>query len=149
MVIFLNGIETRPLVPSEINYLVGDGYYSKEKFINGVLELDLHFIGKLRIDANLRYLYQGLQKPRGARRRYDGKVDLKDIKRLNFVCEVVPQIFLYTAIVNHVTLKRNIRIVYVLARSNPHKHSEALLFSTDTELDACHIFSYYKALISN
>lgn len=136
---------TKKLVDSHIKYLVGDGYYSKEKFINGVLKLDLHFIGKLRIDANLRYLYTGPQKSRGARRRYDGKVALKNIERLTLVSEITPNVFLYTAVVNHVTLRRNIRIIYILYRSNPQQHSEALLFSTNTELDALSIYSYYKA----
>jgi len=37
-----------------VRYLVADGYYSKTKFINGIAELDLGFIGKLRHDASLR-----------------------------------------------------------------------------------------------
>ena len=48
-----------------VNYLVVDGYYSKLKFVNAVLELGLQQIGKLRHDANLRYLYHGLQKKWG------------------------------------------------------------------------------------
>jgi len=45
-----------------VKYLVVDGYYSKLKFVNVVLELGLQQIGKLRHDANLRYLYRGSQK---------------------------------------------------------------------------------------
>ena len=30
-------------------------------------------------DADMRYLYGGAQKPRGAKRKYDGKVDLNPI----------------------------------------------------------------------
>jgi len=48
-----------------VNYLVVDGYYSKLKFVNAVLELGLQQIGKLRHDANLRYLYYGPQKNSG------------------------------------------------------------------------------------
>ena len=70
---------------AEIKYLVADGYYSKEKFVNGILELDLHQIGKLRHDANMRYLYTGEQKKFGAKRKYDGKVNLTDLKKLIFV----------------------------------------------------------------
>ena len=55
--------------------------FTVKKFVDGVLALDLHLIGKLRQDANLRYLYKGAQKHRGAKRKYDGKVDLADLSR--------------------------------------------------------------------
>lgn len=44
-----------------IHHLVADGYYAKTKFINGVTDLGFEFIGKLRHDSNLRWLYQGTQ----------------------------------------------------------------------------------------
>ena len=137
--------KTKPYVPATIKYLVADGYYSKEKFVKGVLELNFSLIGKLRKDANLRYLYTGQQKQRGARRKYDGKVDFMNLERLTFVKEINSNIFLYTAIVNHVTLNRTLRIVYILDRSHPTKTREAILFSTDTELEAYQIYCYYKA----
>jgi len=34
---------------------VADGYYYRSKFWEAVRELNLNFIGKLRVDANLRY----------------------------------------------------------------------------------------------
>ena len=40
----------------------------------------MHQIGKLRHDANLRYLYQG-GRPPGRPKLYDGKVDLDDLSR--------------------------------------------------------------------
>jgi hypothetical protein len=52
-------------LPQSIRYLVADGYYSKTKFIEGVTALELEQIGKLRHDANLRWLYKGEQKLRG------------------------------------------------------------------------------------
>ena len=52
-----------------------------------VRELNLHFIGKLRVDANLRYLYTGEQKKLGTPRKYDGKVDCNDLSRLNAVAQ--------------------------------------------------------------
>ena len=57
-----------------LRYVIADGYYSKRKFLDGVRALGLHQIGKLRRDANLRYLYQGLGHPGPGRpRTYDGK----------------------------------------------------------------------------
>jgi hypothetical protein len=132
-------------LPDEVKYLVVDGYYAKIKFVNAVDELDLDTIGKLRHDANLRYLYDGPQKKFGARRKYNGKVRFDDLSRLVYVGEVDKDIHLYTAVVNSVGLKRNIRLVYVLNLRNKKKPGYALLFSTDTELDAEAIYRYFKA----
>ena len=128
-----------------ITYLVADGYYSKLKFVKAVLELGLQQIGKLRHDANLRYLYHGPQKKFGARRKYDGKVRFDDLRRLTYIDQVEPDIHLYTAVVYNVNLKRNIRLVYLLNLKNKHKPGSALLFSTDTELDPEKLYRYYKA----
>jgi IS4 transposase len=123
-----------------VRYLVTDAYYSKQVFTHGVLECGYHQIGKLRRDANLRYLFTGLQKPKGRDKLYDGKLIIGDISRLEFVGEH-NGVKLYTAIVNCVNLKRNIRIVYVLKNTGGY----AVLFSTDTELNALTLHRYYKA----
>jgi hypothetical protein len=128
-----------------VTYLVVDGYYSKLKFVNAVLALGLQQIGKLRHDANLRYLYHGPQKKFGARRKYDGKVRFDDVRRLTYVDQVEPDIHLYTAVVYNVNLKRTIRLVYLLNLKNKNKPGYALLFSTDTELDPEKLYRYYKA----
>lgn len=128
-----------------VTYLGVDGYYSKLKFVNAVLELGLQQIGKLRHDANLRYLYPGPPKKFGARRKYDGKVRFDDVRRLTYVDQIEPDIHLYTAVVYNVNLKRNIRLVYLLNLKNKHKPGYALLFSTDTELDPEKLYRYYKA----
>jgi hypothetical protein len=128
-----------------VTYLVVDGYYSKLKFVETVLELGLQQIGKLRHDANLRYLYHGPQKKFGARRKYDGKVKFDDVRRLTYVDQIEPDIHLYTAVVYNVNLKRNVRLVYLLNLKNKNKPGYALLFSTDTELDPDTLYRYYKA----
>lgn len=132
-------------LPGQVDYLVTDGYYAKIKFVNAVREIDLHLISKLRHDADLRHLYKGPQKRFGRKRLYDGKVKFDDLSRFEYVAEVDKDIHLYTAVVNSVTLKRNIRLVYVLNLRNKNKPGYALLFSTDTELDAETIYRYSKA----
>lgn len=132
-------------LPDDIKYLVVDGYYTKSKFVKAVDEVDLHTIGKLRHDANLRYLYAGPQKKCGARRKYDGKVKFADRSRLEYIGEVATDIHLYTAVVHNVNLKRSIRLVYMFNLRNKKKPGYALLFSTDTKLDAKTIYRYYKA----
>jgi hypothetical protein len=137
--------KTRAYLPPQLQYLAIDGFYSKQKFVDGVVSLDLEVVGKLRSDANLRYLYTGEQKPRGAKRKYDGKVVLGDLTRLTYVQELAPNLHLYTAIVWHVSLKRPISLACLVNRRKPGKTSYVLLFSTDIELKAELILSYYKA----
>lgn len=125
-----------------ICYLVADSFYSKAKFVNGVLELNLHLMSKLRHDADLRWLYTGKQKTKGRHRKYDGKVSFNDLSRFELVDEVDGQ-RVYTAIVNSPTLKRMLRIVYLVREENGKTYS-ALLFSTDTTCPALDILRYYK-----
>jgi hypothetical protein len=107
-------MKTRPYFPNAVRHLVADSLYSKKTVVNGVIELELQLVSKLRIDANLRYYYVGPQKPRGAHRKYYGKVDLNDLSRMEFIGEVDEDIFLYSQIVWHIFLKRKIRIVYLV-----------------------------------
>ena len=132
-------------LPAAVKYLVVDGYYAKSKFVKAVRKLGLHIIGKLRHDANLRYLYTGPQKKCGKRRQYDGKVKFDDLSRLEYVGEMDSDIHLYTAIVNNVNLKCSIRLVYVLNLRHKKKPRYALLFSSDTTGDAATLYRYYKA----
>ena len=136
---------TRTTFPSGVRHLVGDGFYSKLKWVNGVKQLGLEVIGKLRCDANLNYLYDGPQKPRGAPRKYDGKVDLTDLTRWQDLGVVEPETELYTAVVWSVCLKRKIRVVYLLNRKHPERLCYALLFSTDINLDPIQLFEAYRA----
>ena len=132
-------------LPAEVAYLAVDGYYPKLKFVKAVRALDLHLVSKLRHDANLRYLYQGAQKQFGAKRKYEGKVKFDDLSRFEYVAEVEKDIHLYTLVVNSIKLKCNLRLVYVLNLRQPNKPTYALLFSTNTQLEAECIYRYYKA----
>lgn len=137
--------KTRPYLPTSIKYLAMDSFYSKKEIVDTVCNLELQAIGKLRIDANLKYLYSGPQKGRGAPRKYDGKVDLSDLSRLEFVREIEPEVHLYTQEVWHVSFKRKIRIVCLVNLEQPNKPSMAVLFSTDPEIDPDKIHLYYKS----
>jgi Transposase DDE domain/DDE superfamily endonuclease len=137
--------QTVPDFSEDLDYLVVDAGFSKQKFVDAVVTLKLHLIGKLRHDANLKYLYRGEQKPRGAKRKYDGKVDFQDLSRFTQVQALEPYLTLYTAVVWHVSLKRQIRIVYLVDIRKPGKPRTALLFSTDLTLDAQRILEFYRA----
>jgi hypothetical protein len=131
--------------PPQLQYVAVDGAYSKQKFVDGVVSLDLQMVGKLRSDANMRYLYSGEQKPRGAKRKYDSKVRLDDLSRFELVEQIAPNLNLYSATVWHVSLKRPIRLACLVDTRKPGKTGYALLFSTDIDLDAKLLLSYYKS----
>jgi DDE superfamily endonuclease len=136
---------TRAHLPAAVKYLAADSFYSKKSVVDEVVALDLHLVSKLRIDADLRYCYTGAQKPKGAPRKYDGKVDLSDLSRLKLSGELADGTKLYSQVVWHVSLKRKIRIVYLVDQRNPDKQRVALLFSTDTTLDPLRLYKYYKS----
>lgn len=130
-------------LPKQARYVVTDAYYTKSLLTQAILDKGFHQIGKLRQDANLRYLYQGEQKVKGRPRQYDGKFKLGDTARLQFV-EHQAGVDIYTAVVHCVNLKRAIRLVY-LERKLAKETKRALLFSTDTALDALSLYRYYQA----
>jgi hypothetical protein len=136
---------TYPYLPKLARYVVGDGFYSKIKWVNGVTALNLDVISKLRCDADLRYVYTGVQKPRGRHRKYDGKVDLTDVSRMTLVREFEPNLFLYDLVVWSLSLKRKVRLAFLLDCRDPKRIGRVLLFSTDINLDASDIFDFYKA----
>jgi hypothetical protein len=126
-----------------LRYVVTDGAYSKQNFVGGVRALELHQIGKLRADANLRYLYQGPRRQGpGRQKTYDGKVYWSDLSRFERLATEDEHIALYHHVVNHVQLKRNLRVVVVV---HTQRNRYAVLFSTDVDLDALRLYRYYKA----
>jgi len=119
-------------LPSPLRYPAADGYYAEKKFADGVCDTGYHLISELRHDADLRYLYNGRQKARGRHRLYDGKIYSGDLSRSDFVSRI-SNLTLCTAVVNSPSLKRNIRIVYLL-HQRKHKVAAAILFSADIHL---------------
>ena len=127
--------------------VITDGYDSKRKFLDGVCALGMHQIGKLRRDANLRYLYQGPGRPGPGRpKTYDGKVHFDDLSRFACVTSEDDAVVLYHQVLNHVHLRRNLRVVLAV---DTHSQRQAVLFSTDTDMDAQALYRSYKARFQN
>jgi hypothetical protein len=128
---------------SHLRYGITDGYDSKQKCLGGVRALGLEQIGTLRLDANLRYLYQGSQRPGPGRpTTYDGKVNWDNLARFETVATDDDAIVLYPQVLNHVPCQCNLRVVLVVDT----KHNWwAVLLSTDVNLDALTLSRYYKA----
>lgn len=120
---------------------VADAWFTKKPFIDAVCGAGFQFVGRMRDDANLNYLYTGPQKPgRGRPRAYDGKVDHGHIRTEHFLeVELEDGAMATTAVVYAVSLKRNVRVVRVPA-GKKHK----LYFSTDTDMDPATLVKYYR-----
>lgn len=126
-----------------LRYVVTDGAYSKQKFVAGVRRLELHQIGKLRADANLRYLYQGPKRPGpGRQKTYDGKVNWSALSRFERLDTEDEHIVLYHQVLNHVQLECNLQVVVVV---HTQRNRYAVLFSTDVDLEPQRLYRYYKA----
>ena len=137
---------TPKLLDLGIKYMVADAFFAKRKYVNGVVNLGLHVISKMRKDARLRRIYTGPQKARGRKKKFDnGKVDLKDFEDSTITKIDDDQIELRACIAHSVSLNRPIKVVLVRKLLDADKYGEALLFSTDTELDAIKIFQFYVA----
>src|SRR5512145_166710 len=138
----------RHRLPPSITYHCVDGYYAKKKYMDAVVSLDLHAITKLRSDADCLFLYTGPHpKRRGARRKYDGKVNFQDLSRFEDLGtrQDEPHLHLYTAVVWHKTLKRRLRLVVLLNRKDPAKPRFIVLGSTDPELNGHKLLDLYAA----
>ena len=134
----------RALLPAQVRYLVVDGFYAKAPFIDAAALVELDVISKLRRDANLRYLFTGQQKPRGAKRKYADKVDLSEPSRFEFVSDLQPGVKLYSAVLWHMSLKRLVRLAYLQDGRKAGKTGYVVLFSTDIEQSALEIYQFYK-----
>ena len=134
--------------PPGVKYHGVDGYYAKKQDIDEVVSLALHAITKLRSDADCRFLYTGPPpKRKGARRKYDGKVNWQDLRRcasLGTLAEA-DHVHVYTALVWHVTLKRRLRVVVLVNRQAPAKARDILLASTDLALAGHKLVELYGA----
>jgi hypothetical protein len=140
--------EHRHRLPPGVTYHCVDGYYAKKKYIDEVVSLDLHAITKLRSDADCWFLYAGPHpKRRGARRKYDGKVNFQALSRFEYLGtrEDDPHLHLYTAVVWHKTLQHRLRIVVLLNRKDPVKRRFIVLGSTDPALNGRQLVELYAS----
>lgn len=137
-------LDTMPSAGSISPYLSVDSYFMKKEFINPMLATGLHVITKMRKDANLKYLYKGKQKSgRGRKKKHAEKVvlDNPNRRKWDFVYENKEH-YCITAELFCVTLKRNVRIVYLYHKKT---HSYEVFMSTDINLSAEKIEKYYRS----
>lgn len=129
--------------------LAVDGYFAKNKFVTPICqETNLEIICRLRDDANLKYLFTGIQKTgRGRKRKYDGKVDVKKIDKRRIKKEFSnEEIAIYSGLVFSVGLKRKVKLCYVeFFNQEGEVEMYKIFFSTNEQRSGIEILSYYKA----
>jgi hypothetical protein len=139
--------EQRRRLPPQVKYHCVDGYFAKQKYIDQVVALDLCVITKLRCDADCYFLYTRPRRAgqKGRTRKYDGKVDWRDLRRLAYLgtMKEAEHLHLYTAVVWHKTLTRRLRVVVVVNRKRAAKPRQIILASTDLELDGHKLVELY------
>jgi len=137
------------LIELGIRYMAFDAFLAKDKYVNGLVELGLHGISKLRMDARLKRLYTGPQKARGRKRLFDnGSIGFNDFKDADVVKvndEDEGVIELRQQKLYSVSLKRIINVVSIRKYKASNEYGEIFLFSTDLELSAIQIYQYYAA----
>ena len=132
-----------------IAYLAVDGYFAKERFVNGITgNSHLHIICKFRQDANLRYAYNGPKQPgKGRPKMYNGKVNTNrlDRRKIRHCFDIDEDTSVFSGIVYSISLKRHVRIVYIEHYdTDGYAKGHAILFSTDLDLGPEKILLYYK-----
>lgn len=129
-------------------YGVVDAYFSKYGFVEKVVtKTKMHLISRLRDDADLRYLHEGLPTGKQGRpKQYDGKVNIKkpDLSRFKIAYED-KEIRILSAIVYCVALKRKVKLALTQYLDKDGKvKTTKLYFSTDLDLGGWYIVKYYQ-----
>jgi hypothetical protein len=135
-----------PALRTQLLCVVVDGYYAKVRFVKTLREHHLHVVGKLRVDANLKYLYQGPKsKKPGRPKRFDGKVDFKDFSRWQVV-ERTKKSTTYATTLYSVALHCEVKVVVICYAAMTHRkaHHE-VFFSTDVSIKPLDIIACYRA----
>jgi putative transposase len=131
-------------VRAQVQCVVGDAYYSKKTFVDGVNRAGFAFVGKLRVDANLKYKYTGPRtgKP-GRPQKFAGKVDWKDLSKWNLVSGDQEQT-IYSSVLYAPALKRFVLVVCIIWQFKDQLRRE-VLFSTNLEMPALEVIECYRA----
>lgn len=129
-----------------VKHIAADALYSNKTFVSTVIELGFFHVGRLRIDSNLKWLYEGSPGKRGRPKKYDGKVDFSEgvPERFDYEGQMDDGAHIYNGIVWSVNLKREIKVV-LLHKIEGSKEAKILLFSTDLDVDPLALICYYKA----
>jgi hypothetical protein len=128
-------------------YVVVDAYFSRAPFTSVVCNLGLEVVTRLRNDAYLQYPYLGPHpKRRGAKTKYAGKFDPRNLDPSYFTCCIEEDSFrIYEATLYSKSLKRCLRIAVMHTYDEAGKiKSHKIYCSTDLALSGIDVYIYYK-----
>ena len=127
-----------------IKYIAVDAFFAKIKYINGVVTLGLHAINKLRKDTRLFRIYDGPQKTRGRIKKTDkSKINSEDFKNSPIIEIKDEQIELRSCTAYSVSLKCQIKVIWMEKFIGANKHGEVFLFLTEMTMYALLIYQLY------
>lgn len=127
-------------------YMVADAYFSKSKFVQPFIKAGFQVVSRLRDDADLQYIFTGEQKKgRGRKRKYDGKVDFKQLnpKYAKLVSELENE-KIYLLEVYSKSMDLNLNIVIVYTKGSKDKWIHKIYFSTDLKQDWEEVLEFYR-----
>lgn len=124
-----------------------DGGYARRPFVEGVRQLGLDTVGRLRKDAVLRFPYLGSHERRpGRKRQFDGCFDRRDPACMAHITLKKEKVDLYHGRLHAKAWPCWLQVVYVLPRgADPITKEGVLLYSTDLDLAPERIFRFYGA----
>jgi hypothetical protein len=142
-------IQLRDLVKAKVFRVVADAYYSKQAFIQPLIESCIHVISKLRKDA-VGWEVSVPKSQRGRPRKYGKKWKLADLIKLPEVKDIKVNIYGKNQIVSAIYkdlilrgIEKVVRIVVIEGINNP-----IILISTDLNLSMKNIIEIYSARFS-
>jgi hypothetical protein len=139
-------LERKERLLSISKYIVADAYFSKYNFVSSLNENGFEVISRLRNDADLLYLFTGVQKGgRGAPKKYDGKVLYNKLNDDYFFYTKIDDVNTsFHGIVYSKSLKRKINLVGVITEKKGKK-THKLYFTTGLEMRAEDVLEKYGA----
>jgi hypothetical protein len=130
-------------------YLVSDAYFSRQPFVDQLVNNGFEVVSRFRKDADLRYLYHGLHPIRpGKKKQFAGKIDFRDLCEENFTPCAIDEAgnwIAYYGRVNSAALGRDIGLVVVHdLKEDKSVKQHRLYLSTDLTLDGGQILHMYQ-----
>ena len=142
-------IDEKETMKTLSKYVVADGYFMKQKFIQPIKDAGFEVITKMRSDANLREIYvapASTIKAKGRPKTSGDKIDLKKFDATTWTTIEIDKdnqkmTAAYEKLVYCVALKMNVKVVIFLPKNTKEK---VILLSTNTTLCGTKIIKYYS-----
>lgn len=129
-------------------YFVYDGAFGNNAAVQMTRQAGLHLISKLRNNSALYFQWQGVYAGKGARRRYGERVDYAQLPDEYLISETIEKggrtrTYQFTAM--HKKFADPVNVVVILKlNEKAGKTARIILFSTELELAADKLVTYYR-----